>query len=173
MASLKSSNHFVALGDVPAIEARTPTHEAFAALSKRGAGGFLVTQNGVPAYFVPARRFAETLQSEAAKESWATLLDRAVQEHLGRLRHAGIAVPVQPTPVDVSADPGTLEARVESVYRVLEAGQATGWYINREVLTQTVYTPPPTFVCGNGHPNPDPDRGTCGSCPAPIVGLAP
>jgi hypothetical protein len=170
MSDLRESWHFVALDNVPVIEADTPLHEAYARLGIAGLGGFLLRGPSGTRRYVPAGRFARDVIARGRADR--ALLRRLTAEPIGRLLAEGVGtdtlVPVHEAAVSVDIDAESLRRQQETVFDVVLAGSPIGYFMNHESVRETV-TRKTRFVCSRGHSNNDPDHGTCYKCPAPIV----
>lgn len=169
MATLKDSTHFVSADAIPLVELSTPFREVYSRLSRDGRGGFIVSATDGSRNYVKAYELAEEAIGKAAGD--AAKVRRLADASIGQCLQTatGALVPVDDHPIDVSADDGSLRQQPERVFAVIEAGRFTGWFLNHESIRDTL-TPKTVYVCAQGHENPDPDHGTCYSCPFPITG---
>jgi len=169
VASLMSSFHFVPLSDVPVLSDSTPLRAAYSHLAKAGRGGFILERGSTRTYVKAAQLAAELLQrADTGPEGMTQLADESLGEVLSRGIGAGGLVPIMEQPVDVDADVAGLTRQPETVFRVVDTGKSVGWFLNHETVRDTM-TQKTWWICAKGHRNPDPDHGTCYSCPGRIV----
>lgn len=183
MPMLRNSSHFVPKDELLLIDGETNFQEVYKQLNEAGQGGFILVEKGVPQTYVKAYALADMVVHRAVKEISkmtdvsADTYNEMLIQHLGVIsntpikyviREVNIVVPIHQSLVDVYYDDEQLlQDQDDRVFNVYEAGESVGWYLNHELVFNTT-TEKPTFVCGNGHENPDTDHGKCYSCGLPI-----
>jgi hypothetical protein len=165
-ASLKSSWRFVAQEKLPRIDAGTTFKETYSQLTRSGGSGFLLSDSGKVRGYVKGDELAAVVVQQAQGD--AQQLREYSAKQIGDVitQFAAPLVPVAPIPA--GATEGQLHAIEETVFEILEDERQIGWYLNHETVLDAT-TKKTVFICTNGHVNPDPDHGTCYSCPFPIV----
>ena len=168
-SSLKNSWKYLTQEKLPRIDTGTIFKEAYAQLNRSGSSGFLLVDKGDLRGWIKADRLAQAIVKEAKGD--AERLRELSAEPIGKVVER-LAPTVLVTVTD--APPNATEVMLddvveETVFRIAEADGTTGWYLNHETVREAA-TKPTVFVCQVGHRNPDPDHGTCYSCPFPIVG---
>lgn len=145
--------------------------EVFRQLSQREAGGFVVLRAGRPRHYLKARDLAGVVAARASQKGWASVASETLLDLMQSPQVSLEMVMVAGEYVSPETDTVSVDVAAEAVIPVGELSRQAGWFFTQEVLKRTVATRPPQFVCKNGHKNPDPDKGTCYYCPAPIVGV--
>jgi len=170
MSDLRQSSHFVPRGELVVIEPEQTLRDVYHTLSqaKRG-GGFVIRQPGHKDNYVRADRLAKAVQGAVGNNlrEWERFSAAPVGELISRFPTADILVDVDQNRVETSAEEAPLQNRSDRVFAVVEGGRFVGWYLNHETV-HDASTSRTVFVCSRGHSNPDPDHGTCYSCPSPI-----
>jgi len=165
-ASLKSSWRFVSQDKLPRIDAGTNFKDAYSQLNRSGGSGFVLSAMGEVRGYVKGDQFAAAVVTQANGD--AQQLREYSTKQIGELitQFAVDLVPVVPAPD--GATEAQLHAVKETVFEVREDDLHIGWYLNHETVLDAT-TKKTVFVCTKGHENPDSDRGTCYSCPFPII----
>jgi hypothetical protein len=167
--NLEISPNFIPKRQLPQIEARTTYREACQVLFDRGVSDFVLLEGGRPSSFVMGKNLAEVAVDKAAGDS--NVLDGYLQMEVGRLiRQVGqfgqsIAIPIGNVEPDTEGAPLRVEGA--SILAVRSAEQDLGWYLGESILPNL--TRRIVYICQLNHRNYDPDHGTCGFCPYPIV----
>jgi hypothetical protein len=153
----------------PTFDQSTPVLDAFQALAQHDLGAFIYKAPGAE-YLVRADRLATHLFGKDKEIPW---LRKTTVLPLGRVLSAGgkWGLRVQSAPLEPTTDPSPFQSLDQDlVFQVVGAeGGRLGWFLNHETVLEPA-TRRVFFKCENGHRNPDPDHGTCYSCPAKIVG---
>jgi len=141
--------------------------EVYAQLHRRGRGGFILTGAQGRRHYVKALKFAEELMASAANDigKLREVNDTPIGDLIARVRSDAI-VPVETAPIDIEEDRTRPSSERQKVFAVIEADKLVGWYLNNEAISDSL-TQRITYVCPNGHRNPDGDHGTCYFCPFP------
>lgn len=170
MSDLKQSGHFISRADLVVVEPEQTLQEVYHTLSQaqRG-GGFVLGQPGDKAKYVRADRFAKAVQGAVGNnlQEWERFSATPVGDLINRFPSVDILVDVDENRVETSVEESPLQNRSDRVFAVVEEGRFVGWYLNHETV-HDASTSRTVFVCSRGHSNPDPDHGTCYSCPSPI-----
>ena len=186
---LNSSEHFVPYDRLPVVPDDNALSVAFRTMSRAGSGALVVRTGLRPVWYVAGAWLKEAYRRLYESELPGTenpslvpirdLLDPGhpiSEEASGDLLGEDGQLP-RTGPVAISgavseeADAAPLRNRREAVLLVTDQqDQPVGWFLNHEHILASLGSPPPEFVCENGHRNTDPDSGRCYSCPAPITG---
>ena len=170
MSDLKQSSHFVPRADLVVVEPEQTLREVYHALSQANRGGaFVIRQPGHKEKYVRADKLAKAVEGAVGRnlQEWERFSASPVGELISRFPSANILVDVDENRVETSAEELGLQNRSDRVFAVAEEGRFVGWYLNHETV-HDASTSRTVFVCSRGHSNPDPDHGTCYSCPSPI-----
>jgi len=169
---LNESPHFVPKERIPIIDASSSFLQVYQQLSASGHGGFLMDKGNRADAYVKAYDLADAVLQEVQHnpEKITDITSKPIGEVIAALpgTAANFLVSVDPVAVDVDYDEHVLQNQKDKVFRVIASGRTDGWFLNHERLHGTL-TRRTIFLCEAGHRNPDPDHGTCYSCPSPIV----
>jgi hypothetical protein len=167
------TDHFIALTDLPRVNARSRMSGVFAVLDASTRSGAVVWDDGQPRSYVDRARLAsEFLRNvkEALSLPVGELLSRS---NTSGLRNVFSAVSVPsgaPVPAAIQLD---ANATSDVFYRVEGAqGLVIGYLCSRDRLKRDVLAQPPQYQC-NGpikHKNRSFNRGRCIRCPFPLKG---
>lgn len=168
LPSITEEWKFITMDKLPHIEGNTSFQQVYAQLSRRGFGGFILSQNGELVNYVKGPVLATEVVRRANGD--AQVLRRYSDETIANVI-AEISTPSVLVPI-LSPQPGATEAQLrnhsDAVFRIVGPDGSVGWYLNHEDV-RTTATTKTVFICKNGHRNSDPDHGTCYSCPFPIT----
>lgn len=164
-------SRFVPSAMLPQISGQSTIKEVFKQLGQRQTGGFLAQTDEGFGKYVKAKELAEIVMDMAKERGQRWVGAEPLSNLLQYPEVQSAIVQVDPRPIKSDEDSQNVETAVESVFFVQEGNSAIGWYFPQEELIKSLQTPPPSFECVNGHPNPDPDNGRCYDCSAEIKGL--
>lgn len=169
MSTIRRSQNFVPVEQVPQIFDTTTIPEVFRQLSTRRAGGFVLLYAGRPRRFVVTKDLVAAVVARASEKSYQEVGGETLHELIESPGVGPGGILVAEAAVEGGMEPMAVAGRSDVVLPVQEQGQLFGWFFSEEAMKEVITIPPPQWVCMNGHKNPDPDRGKCYRCPAPIV----
>ncbi len=144
----------------------TPVHDVYVELDRAQAHDIVLMERGLPKMYVNGFAFIGLVlaryQSEPSRG--IELFDMPIGLAVSRFQNpSDFAVPIGPSetnPKAMTPDGG------ESMTPVIKAGRSvpTRFEYFLRVGTKRI-----VYVCGNGHRNSNPDRGTCYYCPSAVT----
>lgn len=167
------TDHFIALTDLPRVNARSRISAVFAVLDASMRSGAVVWDDGQPRSYVDRALLASEVLAnvnEALSLSVGELLSRSNRSGLRSVFSdvvvpSGAAVP--------AAIPLDTNATSDVFYRVAGAqGLVIGYFCSRDKLKKGVLAQPPEYKCKGPvvHKNRSFNRGRCVQCPFPLKG---
>jgi len=171
MPNILGSAHFVPLANLTSVDSNQRLSDVYRQLSEAPlTGSFILRESGRGEKYVKAPALATAIASFVGNDvsKWETFSEMPLAEIITRVPTTGVFVDIDPRSVEASSEEEGLRNMADRVFPVAQHGKLIGWYLNHESVLN-VTTSRTVFICSRGHRNPDPDTGTCYTCPAPIV----
>lgn len=152
---------------VPTFSPMMSVAEAYRDLAQLRRTAFSVVARDT-AYFIDGTKFLPLLLEPVSGLDIHALMDQSLHQTLTRPDVAAAAQPVTMLNLNAALEmPEATNLGQDIPFLVRNPLRNLGWLLQPGLAR--IVTQLPKYICENNHVNPDPDHGTCYSCPGKIV----